>query len=37
MNQITLGTVGKGGLGGNSNVSMNPGADGIAAPRQQFP
>jgi hypothetical protein len=37
MAQITLGTAGQGGPGGNNNLSSNQGADGIAAPVQEFP
>jgi hypothetical protein len=37
MKQITTGTAGKGGPGGNNNLSMNQGADGIAAATQAFP
>jgi hypothetical protein len=37
MEQITLGTAGKGGFGGNGNLSGNQGADGVAAPMQVFP
>jgi len=37
MKQITVGTAGKGGLGGSNNVKNNQGADGVAAPMQEFP
>jgi hypothetical protein len=35
--QITLGTAGKGGPGGNSNLKVAQRANGVAAPMQKFP
>ncbi|WP_437827786.1 PGRS family protein [Sorangium sp. So ce1153] len=34
---LTPGVSGKGGLGGSNNLSMNAGADGVAAPEQELP
>ena len=34
--QVTLGSAGAGGPGGNSNLKGNQGADGVAAPMQEF-
>jgi hypothetical protein len=35
--QITPGAAGKGGFGGNGNLSGNQGADGVSVPRLEFP
>lgn len=35
--QITAGAAGKGGFGGNGNLSGNQGADGVAMPMREFP
>jgi len=34
--QITVGSAGQGGPGGSNNFKMNQGADGLAAPVQEF-